>query len=80
MISCANHDYVEIACLYRLSLSITLKNAKQIKGQAKTTLTDNDKIEYLVLESGGESINIELDDIKKMQALTSNPHFQSVEF
>ncbi len=80
MIRCAIHDYVEIACLYHLQVRLTLQDQQQIEGRAETTLTGADKKEYLQLSSGTESIKIDLESIKKMQALTPNPHFDLINF
>ena len=31
MISCANHDYVEIACMYRFVVKLVFKNGKVVE-------------------------------------------------
>lgn len=80
MISCALHDYIEIACLYHIKVRLTLSSDQQLQGTALNTFTNADKKEYLLVKSEHEEIGVELDRIKSMQALTQNPHFQIVDF
>jgi len=80
MISCANHDFIEIACLYHLQLRVTLDDLSQTEGQAQTTKTSPDKKEYLVLSSTNHPLEVELEKIKSIRALTPNPHFQQIDF
>ncbi|WP_299798267.1 Rho-binding antiterminator [uncultured Shewanella sp.] len=78
MIRCDIHDYIEIACLYRIELLLTLRSGEEVVGVAKTTCIDDHRKECIVIESGGESVSIVLDSIKRMTAVTENPHFNSV--
>lgn len=79
-ISCQLHDYIEIACLYRIRINLTMTDNTRVTGQALTTRTAADKREYLVIRSATGEQQIELKHIKRMQALTPNPHFESVDF
>lgn len=81
-ISCQLHDYIEIACLYRLKIGITLVDGEQTHGTAITTQTAADKKEYLLINPAGKNgeERIELTKIKRLQALTANPHFDRIEF
>ena len=82
-ISCAQHDYVEIACLYGYRLRLILQSGESISGQAKTIKTTSDQKEWLILESDPENPHqtqhIELIQLQSMQALTPNPHFDHIE-
>jgi Rho-binding antiterminator len=80
MISCAAHDYIEIACLFHLEIRLTLNDSKQIEGLAKTTKTGADKKEYLLLNQQAKQVEVDLENIKKMQAISANPHFDIIEF
>jgi Rho-binding antiterminator len=80
MISCALHDYIEIACLYRYRIKLQLSNGQFVTGKAVSTETSADKKEYLLLESAPECLRIELTTIQSMQALTDNPHFDIIRF
>lgn len=78
-ISCALHDYLEIACLYQYLVKITLKSGQVIEGKAIDTMTSPEKIEYLILQ-GDNKQQIELNHLAKMQVLTANAKFKQVTF
>ncbi len=80
MISCQTHDYLEIACLYGFAVRIRLHSDELIEGKAITTETSADKREWLIVEQHSERISIELQQIKSMQALSPNPHFDLITF
>ena len=79
MIKCDVHDYVEIACLYKIEVLLTLLSGEEITGVASTTSINSDKQELLVIIQGDDTKAVVLETIKNMQALTSNPHFSSVD-
>lgn len=78
MISCANHDYVEIACMYRLHVKIVSKNAQTIIGIAIETTFNKNREECVVLETTVNSQMIVLDQIATMEAVTRNLHFDKI--
>ena len=78
MISCDQHDYVEIACLYRYVVKLTLKSGAEVQGIAMDTRRNAQREECLVL-SQDENL-IVLDSIAKMEVLVENPHFKEVFF
>ena len=49
MISCANHDYIEIACMYRFEMRLVLENGQVAQGKAFQTALNENKEECLVL-------------------------------
>ena len=53
MISCHQHDYIEIACLYRLRLRLTLIDGVSLEGQALDTGSRQGR-EWLTLSIGDE--------------------------
>ena len=79
MISCDKHDYIEVACLYRLAVELTLSSGEKYSGQAKDIQLDENRNECILLslENGGDK-TIPLSDIKQLRALTKNPHFDLV--
>ncbi len=79
-ISCQLHDYIEIACLYGYSISLTLKQGQNIEGKALTTETSADRQELLVIQSDIIQRKINLTEIKSMRALTQNPNFTEIHF
>ena len=82
LINCHLHDCIEIACLYRFRVALTLIDGSGIHGRAMTTRTGTDKREYLVISPSAQPDEqlVELARIKRMQALDTNPHFDTVEF
>ncbi len=80
LISCQLHDYIEIACMYGYRLRLTLKDRQMIEGKAVDTWVDAEKREYLILEECREELQIELNRLDKMEVLSSNAQFKTVEF
>ena len=79
MINCEIHDVLELACLYRIEVQLILKDKTSIVGIANTTKTAKNKHEYLVLIQKSGTIEVDMDNIKTMRALTKNPHFTEVD-
>lgn len=77
MISCAQHDYIEIACLYRMPVVLTLDKGEVLRGVAVDTVRDHDRTECLKLASGQLVV---LDRIRSLEAVEPNPHFDRVDF
>ena len=79
-LACEIHDTIEIVCLYGYEIQLTLKNQSIINGRAKTTETTADKKEWIEFVVDGRSEQIELIEIKSMQAKTTNRYFDLVHF
>ncbi len=79
LITCQQHDYIEIACLYGYTVRLTLKNGQVIEGKAIDTCTDTEKREHLVLEADGRQW-VELIQLAGMDVLNDKPAFKSVRF
>jgi Rho-binding antiterminator len=80
MISCHLYDYIEIACMYGFRVRLYLNDGSIYQGKAVTTQISPDKQEWLILQQDDETQRVQLEHIKTMQALTTNPHFDQVEF
>ncbi len=80
MISCANHDYIEIACMYRFEIRLVLKNGQVEQGKAFQTTLNKNKEECLVLETQAANKLIVLEPVVSIEAVTENPHFGKVGF
>lgn len=80
MISCANHDYIEIACMYRFEIRLVLKNGQVEQGKAFQTTLNKNKEECLVLETQAANKLIVLEQVVSIEAVTENPHFGKVDF
>ena len=80
MISCANHDYVEIACMYRFEVKLVFKNGYIVQGKAFQTAYSENREECIVLETELGIEEIVLEKIVIMEAVTKNPHFEKIDF
>lgn len=80
IISCATHDYIEIACTFGYQIILELQSGTSIEGKAITTRTSRDKKEYIIIETDQQQQQIELIHIKSMQAVQPNPYFDSISF
>lgn len=80
MITCAQHDYVEIACLYRMAVILTLRSGEVRQGIAIDTVRNRQREECLKLRAGQEEALIVLDQVHLMEAKETNPHFDKVIF
>ncbi len=79
MISCHQHDYIEIACLYRLLLRLTLKSGESFDGRALDTGSRGGR-EWLQLETTDGLKEVDLDRVRRITALEDQRHFETVEF
>ena len=79
MISCVNHDYVEIACMYYFEVKLYLNNSQIVKGKAMQT-TYNNREECIVLETEAGNQEIVLEQVASMEAVRKNPHFDRINF
>lgn len=80
--NCDLHDYLEIACMYKIQVSITLTGGRQYKGTPITTKINAEKeecLEFLPVSSN-EQMCIPLYMLETMKALTHNIHFNVVTF
>ncbi|WP_394223131.1 Rho-binding antiterminator [Alteromonas gracilis] len=82
-ISCQLYDYIEIACMYKLDVSLVLKGGEMKSGKALTTVIDKEKpvaTECIQMQINGLEQKIALNEIAELHAITDNPHFSSVSF
>ncbi len=80
MISCNEYDYIEIVCLYRYPVRLTMEVGESIKGVALDTSRNESKNECIKLNTNETEILVELDGISKLEVLVDNPHFSEVIF
>lgn len=78
MMSCEQHDYIEIACMYRYPLQVILKSGDTVQGRALDTRRNSAQQECL-LTAKPEQL-IPLDHIASIEVLVQNPHFNRVDF
>jgi len=77
---CAEQDYIEIACLYKLRVELLTKNDSRIEGVARDTKYNAHKQECIVIETIKGLESVPLDTIMAMRALETNPHFTLLTF
>ncbi|MFT5594192.1 MAG: Rho-binding antiterminator [Oceanicoccus sp.] len=80
IISCAQYDYFEIACMHHYEILLTLKDGSKLQGIAHNVKVAKDgetrkEVLELIL-ANKEVIVVELMTIHKIQAVTVNPHFR----
>jgi len=80
MLNCQIHDYVEIACMYRMSVRLTMKNGNFFEGEAQDIVLDQLRQECLSIKNEEGNCQLVLVEIQSMQALIDNQHFDLVEF
>ena len=81
MISCDDYDYIEVACMYRYEIKLTMKSGRLIEGVAVDTVRDELRKECIKVKTIDEEAKlVVLDDVLKMTAQTSNPYFNEVVF
>ena len=80
MIACHQYDYVEIACMYKFPILLTLKSGVNLEGVAHDTKINDKNEECLILTTENEDKVIVLNDIAKMEVQIENPHFKLINF
>ncbi|MBR9857384.1 MAG: transcriptional regulator [Gammaproteobacteria bacterium] len=80
MMSCEQHDYIEIACLYHYPVILGLVTGEQMKGVALDTARNDNGAECLQIRTGDEVRLLPLGSLVRMTAAQPNPHFTTVNF
>ena len=80
MMSCEQHDYIEIACLYRYPVKLTLTSGAEIAGIALDTQRNDRREECIKIRVGDAESLVALTSISRMEAGMDNPHFRTIDF
>ncbi len=80
MITCAQHDYIEIVCTFRYPIKLTMKSGIVIECVPLDTKLNENKVECIKVDLNGDDSLIVLDDISKLEVCVANPHFHVVSF
>lgn len=80
MMSCEQHGYIEIACLYRYAVTLTLTSGNTLSGMALDTAHNGQRQECIRMLADDVEQLIPLATISRMTANTDNPHFRIVDF
>ena len=81
MISCEEYDYIEIACLYRYPIKLTMSEGNPVEGVALDTRRNSKNEECIQVGIKADDTElVVLDDILKLEVCVDNPHFSEVIF
>jgi len=80
MISCDQHDYIEIACMFRYPIILTLKSGEVIEGTALDTALNEHKDECIKVAVNGSEPLVVLTELSLLEVAVDNPHFKRVSF
>jgi len=82
ILKCDLHNYLEIACLYRIEVELILQNSDHHIGIPVTTRVNKEIGECLEFNSktGVGNMSIPLLSLKTMQSDSPNSHFDKVVF
>lgn len=82
ILHCDLHDYLEIACLYKIEVTITLLNNSCYSGKLLTTGVNKATGEFITISLGenNDIMNIAMMSLKSMQPHSKNIHFDHVVF
>lgn len=80
MISCNQHDYIEIVCMYNYPIKLTLKSGDIIEGIALDTQCNDQRDECIKIDIEGVEQLLVLEKIKMLEVMMQNPHLHKVTF
>ena len=80
MISCNQYDYIEIACMHRCPIVLTMKSGENLVCVALDTQVDEAHRECIKVSAEGVERLVVLDEIAELEVSVENPHFKHVSF
>lgn len=80
MISCDQYDYIEIVCMYRYPIILTLKSGETLACTALDTQRNDAREECIKVLANDQEQLVVLDQLAKLRVTIENPHFQEVTF
>lgn len=81
MITCHQSDFIEIACMYRIPVSLHWPDGRRLEGVPLDTGYDDQRRETLRMRLAGRGEQwVVIDGASEMVALKPNPHFERVRF
>jgi Rho-binding antiterminator len=80
MISCNQHDYIEIVCMYHYPVKLTLKSGAVILGIAVDTARNEAREECIKLTTEAGEAFVVLSQLKQLEVTIENPHLQLLLF
>ncbi|MEZ8614772.1 Rho-binding antiterminator [Vibrio splendidus] len=80
MISCNDYDYIEIVCMHRYLIKLTLKSGEQIECVGLDTQRNDSREECIKVSIQGVEQLVVLTDLSTLEVCVDNPHFQQISF
>lgn len=80
MISCDQHDYIEIACTFQYPLKVTLTSGIVFECVALDTQLNENREECIQVDMNGAESLVVLENISVLEVCVDNPHFHRVAF
>lgn len=80
MITCNQHDYIEIACTFHMQIQLTFNNGNQLIGIAKDTVYNKEREECMLISTDNGDVAVVLQELESINATKKNPHFDIVYF
>lgn len=80
MISCNQHDYIEIVCMYHYPVRLAMKSGAVIQGIAQDTQRNDNRDECIKITADGQEHLIVLSELMQLDVCVENPHVNSVVF
>jgi Rho-binding antiterminator len=80
MITCDQHDYIEIACTFRYPIKLTMNSGIVIECIAIDTKLNENRVECIMVNLKEDASLIVLDEISKLEVCVDNPHFHTIYF
>ena len=80
MISCDQHDHIEIACTFRYPLKLTMRSGLVIDCIAIDTGLNENRDECILVNIDGTESLVVLENISVLEVSVDNPHFHTVSF
>lgn len=78
-LDCGVVDNLELACMHRFELAVTLHDGDMVDGKAKNLASNDHHQECLILETHTGDKSIILAEAKKAEALTPNDYFTELD-
>lgn len=80
MLSCDQHDYIEIVCTFGYPIKLTLRSGEIVDCVALDTALNEQKEECISVEVDDAERLIVLADLVKLEVCVDNPHFRVITF
>lgn len=80
MISCDQHDYIEIVCTFQYPIKLTMKSGIMMECVALDTALNENREECIKVNLSGDQLLVVLEDILKLEVCVENPHFKTISF